>query len=65
MLESMLGGDLNGNEDIVFAVRVSGRDHWYVNFGYYACDYGPPAERTFGKYPDGKSLRGYGDGGRL
>ena len=24
-----------------------------------------PAERAFGKYPDGESLRGYGDGGRL
>jgi cytochrome c553 len=65
LLQSMLDGDLNGNEEIVFAVRVSGRDHWYVNFGYYSCDYGDPAERAFGVYPDGESLRGYGDGGRL
>jgi hypothetical protein len=65
LLQSMLDGDLKGNDEIVFAVRVSGRDHWYVNFGYYSCDYGPPAERAFGKYPDGVSLRGYGDGGRL
>ncbi len=65
LLQSMLDGDLAGVEEIVFAVRVSGRDHWYVNFGYYACDYGPPAENTFGKYADGVSLRGYGEGGRL
>ncbi len=62
---AMLEGPLAGNEEIVFAVRVSGRDHWYVNFGYYSCDYGQGPERSFGKYPDGKSLRGYGEGGRL
>lgn len=22
---------------IVFAMRHGGRDHWYVNFGFYAC----------------------------
>jgi hypothetical protein len=65
LLQSMLGGDLEGNEEIVFAVRVSGRDHWYVNFGYYSCDYGDPEKRAFGTYPDGESLRGYGEGGRL
>jgi hypothetical protein len=65
LLQSMLDGDLRGVDEIVFAVRVPGRDHWYVNFGYYSCDYGPPADHAFGKYPDGESLRGYGDGGRL
>jgi len=65
LLQSMLEGDLRGVDEIVFAVRVSGRDHWYVNFGYYSCDYGPPADHCFGTYPDGESLRGYGDGGRL
>ncbi|MCL4205320.1 MAG: hypothetical protein KJ000_22785 [Pirellulaceae bacterium] len=65
LLQSMLDGDLAGVDEIVFAVRVSGRDHWYVNFGYYACDYGPPADHAFGLYPDGVSLRGYGNGGRL
>jgi len=65
LLEAMLDGDMSGVDEIVFAVRVSGRDHWYVNFGYYSCDYGDPAKRCFGKYPDGESLRGYGDGGRL
>jgi hypothetical protein len=65
LLQSMLDGDLNGKEEIVFAVRISGRDHWYVNFGYYSCDYGDPKDRAFGTYPDGESLRGYGEGGRL
>ncbi len=65
VLSQMLDGPLRDVEEIVFAVRVSGRDHWYVNFGYYSCDYGPGPERNFGLYPDGVSLRGYGDGGRL
>ena len=65
LLGSMLDSDMSGVDEIVFAARVSGRDHWYVNFGYYSCDYGDPAKRCFGLYPDGESLRGYGDGGRL
>ncbi len=65
LLASMLAKELSDVEQIVFAVRVSGRDHWYVSFGYYSCDYGDPAKRAFGTYPDGVSLRGYGDGGRL
>ena len=39
-----------GVEEIVFAARVSGRDHYYVNFGYYV---------------NRPERRGYGDGGRL
>ena len=50
----MLAGDLHGIDEIVFAVRVPGRDHWYVNFGYYSCDYGPPRDQNFGLYPDGE-----------
>ncbi len=65
LLKSLLDGPMAKSEEIVFASRVSGRDHWYVNFGYYSCDYGPGPERSFGKYPDGESLRGYGEGGRL
>ncbi len=65
LLRKMVNGPMHDIEQIVFAVRVSGRDHWYVNFGYYSCDYGPPAELAFGLYPDGLALRGYGDGGRL
>ncbi len=65
LLSRMLEGPLRGVEDIVFATRVSGRDHWYVSFGYYSCETGPGPERSFGEYPDGETLRGYGDGGRL
>ena len=47
-----LGGPLEqyGVEEIVFAARVSGRDHYYVNFGYYV---------------NNPSRKGYRDGGRL
>jgi hypothetical protein len=66
LLRSMLKGDLQEVDEIIFAVRVSGRDHWYANFGYYSCDFDPrPVERAFGMYPDGVSLRAYDDGGRL
>ena len=34
------GQGLRGVDEIVFAGRVPGRDHWYVSFGYYSCDYG-------------------------
>ncbi len=65
LLTTMLNSDLQGVDEIVFAVRVPGRDHWYVSFGYYSCDYGPAKDQGFGLYPDGESVRGYGDGGRL
>lgn len=65
LLQAMLDGDLRGVDRVVFAARVSGRDHWYVNFGYYSCNDRDPAKRNFGMYPDGESLRGYGEGGRL
>ncbi len=35
VLESMLAGPLADCDEIVFANRISGNDHWYVNFGYY------------------------------
>jgi hypothetical protein len=50
MLQQFLKGPMAGVDEIVFAVRVSGHDHWYVNFGYYANE------------PD---RLGYADGGRL
>jgi hypothetical protein len=38
MLAGFLDGPLKDVAEIVFAVRMSGRDyHWYANFGYY-CD---------------------------
>jgi hypothetical protein len=36
MLRRFLEGPMAGVEEIVFAVRVPGRDHWYVTFGSYA-----------------------------
>lgn len=63
MLRHFLEGPMGGVEEIVFAVRVPGHDHWYVNFGNYACDYDQPAELAF-KKEDGV-LWGYGEGGRL
>lgn len=35
LLESLLDGPMAQVDEIVFAMRVSGSDHWYVNFGYY------------------------------
>jgi len=35
LLQSFLRGPMVGIDEIVFAIRVSGKDHWYVNFGYY------------------------------
>ncbi|QNN20749.1 hypothetical protein HED60_00200 [Planctomycetales bacterium ZRK34] len=63
MLQRMLNGPMKHFDEIVFAVRVPGRDHWYVTFGNYSCTYGPPKERAF-KEQDGV-LWGYGEGGRL
>jgi hypothetical protein len=65
LLEKLLAGPLAEIDEIVFAERVSGRDHWYVTFGYYSCQEGPGANLAFGQYPDGKVRRGYGEGGRL
>jgi hypothetical protein len=63
MLSRFLAGPMAQVEEIVFAVRVSGRDHWYVNFGNYAVKPHVPYELPF-KFEDGVYW-GYGDGGRL
>ncbi len=57
------GGPMAGLEEIIFAVRVPGRDHWYVTFGNYADDSQYPRERGF-KKEDGVYW-GYAEGGRL
>ncbi|GIX01748.1 MAG: hypothetical protein KatS3mg112_0685 [Thermogutta sp.] len=63
LLQKMLAGPLSNVEEIVFAVRVPGRDHWYVTFGNYSDDSHYP--RTLGfKFEDGVYW-GYGEGGRL
>jgi len=60
-----LAGPMAGCEEIVFAQRVSGHDHWYGNFGHYsdghAGMYAPastPVSIDYFKYA-------FGDGGRL
>jgi hypothetical protein len=65
VLEKALAGPMAGHGEIIFAERVSGRDHWYVTFGYYSCPQGPGSKLGYGQYPDGKVLRGYDEGGRL
>jgi hypothetical protein len=63
MLESMLASRMRDVEFIVFAIRVSGRDHWYVNFGNYSCAQNNVKELAH-KQEDGL-LWGYGEGAAL
>lgn len=35
--EKMKSGSLDHVEEIIFAERIPGNDHWYANFGYYWC----------------------------
>lgn len=63
MLREFLSGPMRDVEEIVFAVRVPGRDHWYVTFGNYSAPNAEPSERAF-KKEDGV-LWGYGEGARL
>lgn len=63
MLQRFLDGPMKGIEDIVFAVRVPGRDHWYVTFGNYA-DRSSYPERLHYVKADGVYW-GYGEGTRL
>ncbi len=63
LLQKMLAGPLSNVEEIVFAVRVPGRDHWYVTFGNYSDDSQYPRALGF-KFEDGVYW-GYGEGGRL
>jgi len=37
LLSEFLEGPMRGVEEIVFAERVPGGDHWYANFGHYWC----------------------------
>jgi len=63
LLPRMLAGPLAGVEEIVFAVRVAGWDHWYANFGFYAA--------STPEYPPSQGIPGeeipplFGEGGRL
>lgn len=63
LLEQMLAGPLRDVEEIVFAVRVMGFDHWYANFGYYSApvpEY-PPQRGV----PNEQIPPLFGDGGQL
>lgn len=64
MLERFLAGPMSHVEEIIFAVRVPGRDHWYVTFGNYSDHSEKPAQRLGFKFEDGVYW-GYGEGGRL
>ncbi len=64
LLQRFLDGPMSHVDEIVFAVRVPGRDHWYVTFGNYSNDYETPARKLGFKKEDGVYW-GYGEGGRL
>jgi len=64
MLKQFLEGPMAETDEIVFAVRVPGRDHWYVTFGNYADHSETPAQRLGFKKEEGVYW-GYGEGGRL
>ena len=54
LLHHALNGPMAGVEDVIFAVRAPGRDHWYANFGYYCCGRGeyPPQRLPEEAKPD-------------
>ena len=51
-------------DEIVFAVRVPGRDHWYVTFGNYS-DHSPSPAQALGFKKEEGVYWGYAEGGRL
>ena len=63
MLKRFLDGPMREVDEIVFAVRVPGRDHWYVTFGNYA-DHSENPKNLGWKFQDGVYW-GYGEGARL
>jgi len=64
MLQRFLEGPLAGIDEIVFAARVPGRDHWYVTFGNYSDHSLTPAQQLGFKLEEGVYW-GYGEGARL
>jgi len=62
MLKQFLGSPAADFDEIVFAQRVSGRDHWYGNFGHY-CDDSHYTDGALIKR-DGKRFA-FGEGSRL
>ncbi|GHT35923.1 hypothetical protein FACS189427_06400 [Planctomycetales bacterium] len=63
MLDKMLQGPMKDVEWIVFAIRIPGRDHWYVTFGNYSGRQPDPVNLA---WKDEKGLLwGFGDGAML
>lgn len=63
LLTRMRAGPMAGVEEIVFAERVGGTDHWYANFGRYSApvtEY-PPQRMQ----PGGEEPQIFKEGGRL
>lgn len=63
MLYRFLDGPMRGTDEIIFAARVPGRDHWYMNFGNYA-DFSHYPKMLAYKEADGV-LWAYGEGAQL
>ncbi len=63
LLDEALAGNGNPFEEIVFAQRVSGRDHWYGNFGHY-CETESPYSKA-ALTVEGDMKYAFADGGRL
>ena len=61
--DAVLRGPMAGCDEIVFAQRVSGRDHWYGNFGHYCETESPYTDRALIKQGDMRYA--FGHGGRL
>jgi len=64
VLKRALAGPLAHVDEVVFAVRVPGHDHWYANFGYYSA---PRNEYPPQRAPGGqvKLREAFKNGGRL
>lgn len=56
-------GRLDDFEEIVFCLRVHGKDHWYGNFAYYSAEMKVPLSKYI-KKEDGM-IWAYGDGAAL
>ncbi len=63
ILQAVLGGPMAGCDEVIFAQRVSGRDHWYGNFGHYCETESPYSDRALIK--EGDMRYAFGDGARL
>jgi len=63
ILTAALNGPLAGCDEIIFAQRVSGRDHWYGNFGHYCENDSPYSNAAL--ITEGEMRYAFGHGGRL